>query len=267
MSWSVFDPFHDFQSAGYLRNVEGTKDPQRIRKHEAFFFESNLEEAVHFLGKQRAPITYPHFLQVHRILFHEFYPWAGQDRHQLGVGRIVTKGPGIQFELSERSQQAVEWGLRDGNDKECMRRRPGGVMGAFAWGHPFLDGNGRTMLLVHAELCHRAGFAIDWIRSRKNDYLDALTHELAHPHDMVLDTYLSQLKAPSQARENWIDQFKCLPGLDGADRSAAPVGSRKDNAYVPARYGGMPKARDSQETEVGSKSPNSGLSRGRRIGR
>jgi len=92
----VFDPFLDFQSAGYLRNVEGLKDPQRIKRLEHFFFESNLEEAVQFLSRQRGPVTYPHFLQVHRILFHEFYPWAGQDRQQLGVGRIVTKGPNFQ---------------------------------------------------------------------------------------------------------------------------------------------------------------------------
>jgi hypothetical protein len=34
------------------------------------------------------------------------------------------------------------------------------------------------MLLVHAELCHRAGFAISWNASRKDDYLETLTREL-----------------------------------------------------------------------------------------
>lgn len=122
------------------------------------------------------------------------------------------------------------------------------------------------MLLVHTELCHRAGFSIDWIRSKKTDYLDALTHELAHPQDMVLDAYFSRLSAPSQARENWIDHFKSLPGVGGADRSADPIGSRENIAYD-FRYAGIPNPRDSQKTVVGSKSPNTGISRGRRIGR
>ncbi|WP_226981161.1 Fic family protein [Vibrio litoralis] len=28
-------------------------------------------------------------------------------------------------------------------------------MGFFAYGHPFIDGNGRIMLIIHNELCHR----------------------------------------------------------------------------------------------------------------
>jgi cell filamentation protein len=43
-----------------------------------------------------------------------------------------------------------------------MRQKPGEVMGYLAHGHPFLDGNGRTIMLVHAELARRAGFGIDW---------------------------------------------------------------------------------------------------------
>jgi cell filamentation protein len=40
-----------------------------------------------------------------------------------------------------------------GNDPVVLAKKPGVVMGQFAWGHPFLDGNGRTMLIVHTELC------------------------------------------------------------------------------------------------------------------
>ena len=261
----MFDPFLDFQSAGYLRNVEGLKDPQRIKRLEHFFFESNLEEAVQFLSRQRGPVTYPHFLQVHRILFHEFYPWAGQDRQQLGVGRIVTKGPKVQFELSERSRQAVEWGLRDGNDKECMRRNPGRIMGAFAWGHPFLDGNGRTMLLVHAELCHRAGFSIDWIQSSKSGYLDALTHELAHPQDQLLDAYFSGLKGPCLPRENWIDHLRSLPGLRVTAKEPDHVNRPQDDATADARHESIRQGRDVSDAENSSKVKNANMSRGRRV--
>jgi fido (protein-threonine AMPylation protein) len=45
-------------------------------------------------------------------------------------------------------------------------------MGYLAYGHPFLDGNDRTMT-VHTVLAQRAGFSIDWAATKKEAYLDA----------------------------------------------------------------------------------------------
>jgi cell filamentation protein len=62
-----------------------------------------------------------------------------------------------------------------------MRARPGEIMGYLAHGHPFLDGNGRTIMMIHAVLAQRASFSIDWVATEKNAYLDALTKELNDP--------------------------------------------------------------------------------------
>ncbi|KQT11025.1 Fic/DOC family protein [Ramlibacter sp. Leaf400] len=215
----MFDPFGDFRTAGYLRNVEGLTDLEKVKIQEHVFFEANFEEALAFLGKAKGAITYEHFLEVHRILFGEFYPWAGQDRRALGVGRFVAKGSQVQFEASERCQRAVEWGLQMGNDPATHRAQPGTVMGAFAWGHPFLDGNGRTMLLVHAELCQRAGFGIDWRASHKGSFLDALTRELADPAGKHLDRYQLPLAAPVATGSTLLDQLRAVPGLDGQEEA------------------------------------------------
>lgn len=211
----MFDPFGDFESAGYLRNIERLKDPEEIKVQEHLFFEANLERAFDFLGRLRSPVDYGHFLEVHRILFGEFYPWAGHDRDMLGVGRLVGKGASVQFEASELCQRAVEWGLRMGNDKATMRMRPGEVMGAFAWGHPFLDGNGRTMLVVHSMLSHRAGISIAWSDTRKLDYLHALTQELQQPHGRHLDAYLRPFVRPIVTEGSLLEHLLGLPGLDG----------------------------------------------------
>ncbi|WP_269503527.1 Fic family protein [Burkholderia sp. IMCC1007] len=110
----------------------------------------------------------------------------------------VGKGDGaVEFERADRSQQAVEWGLRLAASMHRGQAGPGDVMGAFAWGHPFLDGNGRTMLLVHTELCPRAGIAIDWGSSRKNAYPDALTEELWNPGKGRLDAYFRRCSVMS----------------------------------------------------------------------
>jgi len=78
------------------------------------------------------------------------------DRHTLGVAELISKGKRIQFVQSGEVQQAVQWGLNMGNDRTYIAAHPGEVMGAFAWGHPFLEGNGRAMVVsvqpFHLEL-------------------------------------------------------------------------------------------------------------------
>lgn len=234
----MFDPFGDFASAGYLRNVEQLKNPAEIKVQEHLFFEANLEQALDYLACIRGPIAYADFLQVHRILFEEFYPWAGRDRRALGVGRLVGKGERLQFEASELCQRAVEWGLSMGNHRKTMRERPGAVMGAFAWGHPFLDGNGRTMLVVHSEQCHRAGISIDWSSTRKAAYLEALTRELMAPQEQPLDAYLRPFVSDAPPQGTLLQQLLDLPGLDGrgggaeADVAYAAGDSRAEQGYL-----------------------------------
>lgn len=240
----MFDPFGDYESRGYLRNVDGIKDLDELKYIEHGFFESNLEAALTYLHAVRGPIAYMHFLEVHRILFSEFYPWAGQDRHSLGVGRLVGKGPRIQFEASELCRRAVEWGLSAGNNPKTMREKPGMVMGAFAWGHPFLDGNGRAMLLVHAELCHRAGFAVNWSASRKDGYLKALTRELENPQGKHLDSYLLPLVVAPTVGGDLLDHLMSLRGLNGEDGSGVPnVAYREDDPVANRNYLEVKRAR------------------------
>ena len=126
-------------------------------------------------------------------------------------------------------------GLRLGQDTNMMRARPGEVMGLFAFGHPFLDGNGRTMLLVHAELCRRAGFSILWQATRKNDYLLALTQEITSPGKGLLDRYLLQFIGPVQDGGQWITTATALPGLDGTREKDEIAASLSDPTVV-AQY-------------------------------
>jgi cell filamentation protein len=231
----VFDPFGDFETKGYLQNYEGIKDFKELKVLEHTFFEANLEDAFDYLKKIKGPLEYKHFLHVHHILFSDFYPWAGKDRHHLGVANLVDKG-NVQFEEAQRAQQAVEWGLSIGNDPTKMTAKPGVVMGIFAWGHPFLEGNGRTMLVVHTELCARANFSIDWPNSTKNDYLQKLTDELRTPDKGALDSYLKPLMQKLPARKYWVEQIKSIPGIDGANTEDDNMSYASDDPLARKRY-------------------------------
>ncbi|PXX41404.1 Fic family protein [Undibacterium pigrum] len=242
----MFDPFGDFAAAGYLRNHEGLKDLEIIKIQEHVFFEANLPDAIAYLQSIDGPISYQDFLQVHNILFVDFYPWAGQDRHALGVGRLINKGSQIQFEVAELSRRAIEHGLDLGNEIEIMRNRPGEVMGYFAWGHPFLDGNGRTMLLVHTELCARAGIFIDWQASSKGAYLQALSNELAKPGKGILDAYLKPHLREQAFTGHWGEYIQAIPGLDGSSHAKSHIAEQAGDTGAMQRYEEFKIARGEQ---------------------
>ena len=99
-------------------------------------------------------------LSTHGILFGAVYPWAGQDRTQTAPNLTIRKGSVI-FANAPEIRAAVEFALQRGQDAGYMSAKPGEIMGYLAYGHPFLDGNGRTIMTVHSVLAQRAGFSID----------------------------------------------------------------------------------------------------------
>jgi cell filamentation protein len=116
-----------------------------------------------------------------------------------------------------------------------MRNKPGEIMGLFAYGHPFLDGNGRTMLIVHSELCNRAGFSITWEKSNKDSYLIELTKEIANPGKGILDAYLKPLISGAVTKDFWKRTIHDLPGLNGRSTELRIEGDTSDPA-IAKRY-------------------------------
>lgn len=237
----MFDPFGDFASAGYLRNHEGEKDPELIKIAEHQLFRAQLPAALAFL-EQVEEVDYDAFLEVHRILFEGLYPWAGQDRQMLVPGKHVSKGD-VHFCHPSECRRAIAYALRLASDTNRTRECPGEIMGIFAYGHPFLDGNGRTMLVVHSELCHRAGISVDWTRTRKNAYLVALTEEIEHPGQGHLDAYLAPYLGPVAGRDVWNRSIMELRGLDGENTGTDLAASYQD-PQVEADYEAFEQARN-----------------------
>jgi cell filamentation protein len=74
-----FDPFGDFETRGYLRNLANEKDLEIVKRLEHTSFSTGIDAAIALLAKA-TPITYADVLTTHKILFEAVYPWAGQDR-------------------------------------------------------------------------------------------------------------------------------------------------------------------------------------------
>ena len=79
MELRILDPFGDYETAGYLRNVYGVKDLEIVGHLETGVFQQEILGTVRFL--RRLPnLQYDHVTETHRQLFSSLYPWAGQDR-------------------------------------------------------------------------------------------------------------------------------------------------------------------------------------------
>jgi cell filamentation protein len=228
----TFDPFGDFETRGYLRNLPQEKDLAIVRRLEHASFTTGIDGAFARLA-QKNPLEYSDVLETHKILFEAVYPWAGQDRAQTSPDIAVSRG-GVLFAHPKHAQSAVEHALKLGNDTKTMRAKAGEVMGYLAHGHPFLDGNGRTIMVIHAVLAQRAGFSIDWASTDKNAYLNALTRELDEPDKGLLQSYLEPYFRAVVA--DLVQHVARAKGLDGGTQNADTVHGRNDDPAVQAQY-------------------------------
>lgn len=233
----TFDPFGDFETAGYLRNFAGEKDPEIVRRLEHNSFLTGIDNAFRRLSGIKR-IAYPDVLETHKILFDAVYPWAGQDRTQTAPDIAVSKGS-ILFAHPKDASAAVWHALKMGRDKVVMASKPGEVMGYLAYGHPFLDGNGCTIMVVHAELAQRAGISIDWAATAKQAYLAALTEELDRPGRGLLDAYLKPFVCPAVGQDRLAALVVQTQGLGGGlddPRTANQVLGKFTEPALQARY-------------------------------
>ncbi|WP_027535347.1 Fic family protein [Bradyrhizobium sp. WSM3983] len=228
----TFDPFGDFAARGYLRNVAKAKDSEIVQRllHNSFL--TGIDAALDYL-KARPSLCYADVLQTHKTLFEGMFPWAGEDR-LVNASHIFVKKGAVIFAHPNDIRKAIDYALEKGQDKAFMVEKPGEVMGYLAYGHPFLDGNGRTIMLIHAELARRANIGIDWAATDKDQYLAALTQELEEPGKGKLDAYLKPFTRKGSEMKGIANAIKAAPGLDGGN--ADSVAGETSNPMLKAQY-------------------------------
>jgi cell filamentation protein len=228
----TFDPFGDFATRGYLRNVAKAKDAEVVQRllHNSFL--TGIDAALVHL-KAQPSLSYADVQQTHKTLFEAVFPWAGEDRLANACYIFVKKGSVI-FAHPNDIRKAIDYALEKGQDKVFMAEKPGEVMGYLAYGHPFLDGNGRTIMLIHAELARRAGIGIDWAATDKDEYLAALTEEIEQPGKGKLDAYLKPFIRKGSEMKDLAGAIKGAPGLDGSEADA--VAGTTHDPTVRAQY-------------------------------
>ena len=218
----AFDPSGDRDTRGYPRNDIATNDADLLRRLETHAFAANVLPALTALAASRT-VGYDQLLDTHRRLFSSVYPWAGQDRATLKPDIAIGKG-GMSdlFARPADVRRGAEYGLAMGLDSQKMRANPGEVFDALAYAHPFLEGNGRTIMTVHADLARRAGFHIDWAPIGKTEFLTALTAELRAPGSALDALVVPHIRPGPLPTERTAASLASTPGLNRVSPSPSP---------------------------------------------
>ncbi len=140
-----------------------------------------VSEAVKFIRTTRDPLSLDLILELHRIVFKNSKPFAGETRQRSGVevsvvdsqGRVIHRGvPASQVDAQLR--RLVQW------YKDNRERYPPFILAAvvhnqFETIHPFQDGNGRVgrLLLVNVLIKHGLPPLNVELKNR-NEYYQAL---------------------------------------------------------------------------------------------
>lgn len=114
-----------------------------------------------------------HLQAIHRQLFQDVYPWAGE-------ARTVNMAKGgqafLSWEAIEETSAGVAEHVREhdrfvGAGREEFAGHLAGLYNAVNAIHPFREGNGRTQRIWLDDLARGAGYRLDWraVRGADND--------------------------------------------------------------------------------------------------
>ena len=141
-----------------LRNVPDIRDAVALEEFERF--------AVSIASKFRAPLeafTYQTFKDLHRELFADVYPWAGQIRdYSTGRGSAPFCLPEFIDDNMERlfAQLAANAVLRN-LTADAFAERAAELINEINAVHPFIEGNGRVSREFLRDLAEHAGHPLD----------------------------------------------------------------------------------------------------------
>src|SRR5260370_4789993 len=158
------DPFFDYRY-NILKNVPGYTDQAKLDKFERFTTAAAAVELE--LNPVRGSFDRAHLQQIHKRLFEEVYPWAGEPRptdlRRPGFSWFVRKeflGITLDNTLSALAAEKHWKGLNE----ETFSARAAHFLGDLNHIHFFREGNGRTQREFVRELAAEAGYRLNWSR-------------------------------------------------------------------------------------------------------
>lgn len=154
------DPYVD-RSTGVLVNLLGIDDADELTVAEAEIVAARTRQ----LDERPLPGAYgvAHLQAIHRHLFGDVYPWAG-DFRMVNISRSAAFGDWRHIRTyldGVFADLATERHLKDVG-RDIFVRRLAYYLGEVNAAHPFREGNGRTQRAFFRQLAREAGWSLRW---------------------------------------------------------------------------------------------------------
>ena len=161
------DPYIDPNDV--LRNNLGIKNTPDLNKAEAnlSYLRAQELETSPLPGK----FDLDHLKKIHKHLFGDVYPWAGEIRQvDIGKGKdLFAHHIHIEKEAGKLFKQLADENQLRGLDAEKFSERAGHYLGEINALHPFREGNGRSQRAFIGQIAREAGYEIEWSKINRED--------------------------------------------------------------------------------------------------
>ena len=242
-----------FSENGILINKLGITDSRELSQAETDSALPKLARLTMQGGIPGGQYDQAHFKEVHKKLFEDVYPWAGETRADrefqgnketrvTGYKEIMTFAPHKEIEgrLGAISEQLGKENYLKGLDQDKFTERAAYYLDQYNHTHAFREGNGRTVQVVMTQLGKEAGYQIDFGKTDPavlNRARDEAMVRLYPPAEA--DRNLKQLK-------DMFQQITTLAPGEAAEKLRAP----SQTAPTPALSSAMQAIDARRELEV-----------------
>lgn len=209
-----------------LLNLVDAITPGQLERRETPLVEARIAQLAE--SPLAATFDLAHLQNIHRQLFQDVYPWAGEVR-TVNIGKVGGGPSFMPWDAIEDSGQILAGFVQRNSRLKDLGRREfvegaAEVYTAVNTLHPFREGNGRTQREWMNALARQAGYQFDWaaVRGHANDrasqaarednmaplleLLEQITHELdLTPTAATAASRAEQARARLRSAEQHLD--------------------------------------------------------------
>ena len=153
-----------------LRNLPGIRDQTALDKFERVAVALRMEQGV-----PTGQFDLNHLKTIHRHLFQDVYPWAGQIRsvHLSKGGSVFLPPRFIETGMQDISSRLQSRNHLQGMDRRTFVAHASVIIGDLNHIHLFREGNGRTQMHYLLQLAQQAGHPLDVRRIEPERWINA----------------------------------------------------------------------------------------------
>lgn len=176
-----------------LINHFSIQDDNKLKELETVYSLLRLSELK--LKKPADPLDMDAFIDIHRAILQDIYPFAGELRKEM-----ISKGSSsfahpdhIQVQMHRIFNELKEENYLKDLPRDKMIKRLAHYLAELNALHPFREGNGRTVREFARQLMANAGYQLDW-------------EKIAGPAE-IINAFVDSFNSTNDRLENLLDEM------------------------------------------------------------